>query len=111
MMGNAPDPILLKWSRRKKKAEALRLEKELKASDEPKMLPVELVRKAWRATETAWVQNLRTVCRQLGAYWGGKLGGEIEGQAVKLIQQMFEKMRADRMLRGDGVASPDGQTS
>src|SRR4051794_6629363 len=45
--GNSPDPVLLKWSRRKKRAEALRLEKELKADEAPESLPVGLVRKAW----------------------------------------------------------------
>jgi hypothetical protein len=76
------------------------------------MLPLELVRKAWRATESNWVQQCRTIARQLGARWDGVLGKEIEAEAVKLFQEMFKRMAADRMLRGDGVTTDsDGQTA
>ncbi|TKB63199.1 MAG: hypothetical protein E8D47_13210, partial [Nitrospira sp.] len=76
---------LIKVRIRKMRAEADILENKVKSqSDGEKMLPMLLVRKAWRACESLWVQQLRTIARQLGANWGGKLGKEIEALAVKL---------------------------
>ena len=100
--GNAPDPILLKWSRRKKRAEALRLEKELKAGDVQDSLPVWQVRKAWHSCELMWRDYLCTVARQVGANYGGKLGREIEALMLKLHDDMFRRMAGDPILTGTG---------
>jgi hypothetical protein len=100
--GNAPDPILLKWSRRKKRAEALRLEKDLKTAGAPGSLPVAQVRKAWIANEMSWVSQLKTIARQLGGQWGGKLGKAIEQAALKLFNEMFRGMANDPILSGKG---------
>lgn len=92
---------LLKVKIRKATAEADLLETKIKAqSDGEKMLPMLTVRKAWRACECMWVQQLRTIARQMGANWGGKLGREIEALAVKLHTDMFRRMAGDPILTG-----------
>jgi hypothetical protein len=111
--GDAPDPILLKWARRKKRAEALRLEKAVNASEGQDTLPLLAVRKAWRACESMWVQQLRTIARQAGANWGGKLGKDIEALLVKLHDEMFRRMAGDPILNGMGPPPPQagGETA
>jgi hypothetical protein len=97
---------LLKVKIRKMRAEADLLESKVKAqSGGEGMLPMLTVRKAWIACESSWVQQCRTIARQAGANWGGKLGREIEALLVKLFNEMFHKMAADRILRGSGKGS------
>ena len=76
------------------------MEKELKAGEAPETLPVAQVRKAWRACESLWVQQLRTIARQMGGNWGGKLGQDIEAFAVRLHTEMLKRMAADPILSG-----------
>jgi hypothetical protein len=75
------------------------LEKELRV-DAPASFPVLQVRKAWRANESSWMEECRTIGRQLGAMWGGKLGKEIEVACHKLHLEMFTRMAEDPILRG-----------
>jgi hypothetical protein len=92
--GNAPDPIMLKWARRKKRAEALRLEKELKV-DEPRTITIARAAEIIRQNEIEWVGQTRTIDRQLGGQFGGALGRKIEAASRALHLEMFTKISAD----------------
>jgi hypothetical protein len=90
---------LYEWDKRGRRAKALIGELEL-AEKSKRVLPMLTVRKAWRACESLWVQQCRTIARQVGANWGGKLGKEIEALTLKLHAEMFKRMAADRILSG-----------
>jgi hypothetical protein len=72
------------------------------------LLPAATVRKAWRACESHWVEQLQTIARQLGARFGGKLGKEIEAFATQLHREMFQRMATDPILSGSSQ-NPGGR--
>jgi hypothetical protein len=92
---------LYEWDKRGRRAKALIAEVEL-AEKSKRVLPMMQVRKAWIANEMNWKESLKTIGRQLGGQWGGKLGKEIEAAALKLFAEMFRRMAGDPILSGDG---------
>lgn len=104
--GEARDPELVEWVRRERRAKALMAEVEL-AVETKKVTVTSVVKRAWIANEMLWRENLKTIARQLGARWGGKIGQEIEEAALKLFDEMFTRMAGDPLLLGaDGVKKP-----
>jgi len=96
---------LMKVKIRKMRAEADLLESKVKAQAEGEvMLPMLTVRKAWRACESMWVQQCRTIARQVGANWG-ELGQEIEALMLKMFTEMFKRMAGDPVLTGKAPIS------
>jgi hypothetical protein len=91
---------LYEWDKRGRRAKALIAEVEL-AEKSKRVLPMIQVRKAWIANEMSWKESLKTIGRQLGGQWGGKLGKEIEAAALKLFNEMFRRMAGDPILSGE----------
>lgn len=97
---------LFEWDKRGRRAKALIGELEL-AEKSKRVLPMLLVRKAWRSCESMWAAQLKTIARQAGANWGGKHGKEIEDFLLKLHDEMFHRMAGDPILTGKGESAQE----